>query len=149
MAIAVTDRVSYIASRVAHVQTATLVKEVPSPSAFSYELKWDGYRMVAVKSGAEVRLLSRRGQDYTRELATIAAAVRSLKVPECAIDGEVCAVDARGVPSFQLLQNRGRNRAPLVFFVFDLLWLEGEDLRGLPIEERRKKLTKLIERGPS
>ncbi len=133
-----------IAERVANVQTATLVRSVPDPRNWTYELKWDGYRIVAVKSGARVGLVSRKGQDYTRELEVVAKDVARVAARECAIDGEVCALDARGIPSFQLLQRRARARVQIAFFVFDLLWLDGEDLRGLPIEVRRAKLAEVV-----
>lgn len=133
-----------IAKAIGQVQLATLVRAIPNPSAFSYELKWDGYRIVAVKAGDDVRLVSRKAQDYGAEFPDVVADIASLPADECAIDGEVCALDARGVPSFQLLQNRMRRRVPIAFFAFDLLWLDGEDLRDRPIEERRKLLAKLM-----
>jgi DNA ligase D-like protein (predicted polymerase) len=140
------DRLDAIVERVGDVQTATLVDSVPDPASFTYELKWDGYRMLAVKAGEAVRLVSRKRQDYTKEMATVARDVGSLTPDECVLDGEICALDQRGVPSYQLLQNRIRRRASLVYFVFDLLWLDGEDLRGRPIEQRRKKLERVLSR---
>ncbi|MDB4938118.1 MAG: ligase [Labilithrix sp.] len=138
------DRLDAIVERVGDVQTATLVKAVPEPHAFTYELKWDGYRILGVKAGAAVRLVSRKRQDYTKEMASVARDVATVDADECVLDGEVCALDERGVPSFQLLQNRTRRRSSLVYFVFDLLWLDGEDLRGRPIEERRKLLEQVV-----
>jgi bifunctional non-homologous end joining protein LigD len=138
------DRLDAIVERVGDVQTATLVKAVPEPAAFTYELKWDGYRMLAVKAGDAVRLVSRKRQDYTKEMASVARDVAAVDADECVLDGEICVLDERGVPSFQLLQNRSRRRSSLVFFVFDLLYLDGEDLRGLPIEERRARLEHVV-----
>lgn len=140
-------RVERIAKAIGQVQTATLVRAIPNGAAFTYELKWDGYRIVAVKAGDRVRLVSRKAQDYGAEFPGVADDVASLAADECAIDGEVCALDARGVPSFQLLQNRMRRKVPIAFFAFDLLWLDGEDLRDRPIEERRKLLAKLMKRA--
>jgi bifunctional non-homologous end joining protein LigD len=138
------DRVSEIAKAIGPVQTATLVRSIPNPHAFTFELKWDGYRIVAIKAGDSVRLVSRKAQDYSAEFASVVKEVAALDVDECAIDGEICALDERGVPSFQLLQNRGRKRAPIAFFVFDLLWVDGEDLRDLSIEKRRARLSQLL-----
>ena len=138
------DRVSEIEKTIGAVQTATLVRSIPNPQAFTFELKWDGYRIVAIKAGDVVRLVSRKAQDYSAEFPSVVKEVAALAIDECAIDGEICALDERGVPSFQLLQNRGRKRAPIAFFVFDLLWVDGEDLRDLPIEKRRARLAKVI-----
>jgi bifunctional non-homologous end joining protein LigD len=138
------DRLDAIVERVGDVQTATLVKAVPEPAAFTYELKWDGYRMLAVKAGSAVRLVSRKRQDYTKEMASVARDAAEVDADECVLDGEICALDARGVPSFQLLQNRSRRKSSLVYFVFDLLWLDGKDVRGLPIEERRTMLARVV-----
>ena len=140
-------RVEQIAKAIGQVQTATLVRSIPNGSAFTYELKWDGYRIVAVKAGDAVRLVSRKAQDYGAEFPAVVHDIASLAADECAIDGEVCALDERGVPSFQLLQNRMRRKVPIAFFAFDLLWLDGEDLRGRPIEERRKLLAKVMKRA--
>lgn len=119
------DRISDIAKTIGPVQTATLVRSIPNPSAFTFELKWDGYRIVAIKAGGAVRLVSRRSQDYSAEFRGVVKDVATLDVDECALDGEVCALDERGVPSFQLLQNRQRRKSAIAFFVFDLLWVDG------------------------
>lgn len=140
-----TERLALLERVVAEVMTATLVTRVPEPAAFTYELKWDGYRIVALKAGAAVRLVSRKKQDYTRAFPAVARDVAALAPGECALDGEVCALDPRGIPSFQLLQRHARGRAPLVFFVFDCLWVDGDDLRGRPIEERRARLAEIVD----
>ena len=126
------------------MQLATLVSEVPHPHRFTYELKWDGYRILAVKVGDAVRLLTRNRKDYTGDLGDVAKAVASLRVHDCVIDGEVCALDERGVPSFQRLQNRGRLAPRLAYFVFDVLVVDGEDVRDEPIESRRRRLARVI-----
>jgi bifunctional non-homologous end joining protein LigD len=129
-------------AKVRAVQLATLVKDVP-PGAWVYELKWDGYRILAHKSGNDVCLMSRRGNDWTSEFSVVADAVAGLPTKECIIDGEVCAIGTNGVPSFQLLQNRGDRQIGLLFIVFDLLWVDGEDLRSKPLEERRARLEQI------
>jgi hypothetical protein len=88
------------------VEIARLVERVPDPAAFVYEPKVDGYRILAVKAGGEVRLVSRRGNDWSVELAPIARAVAALDTDDALVDGAACAPDARGVPSFRRLQSR-------------------------------------------
>jgi bifunctional non-homologous end joining protein LigD len=135
--------------RVWPVQLATLVKDVPkSAASYIYELKFDGYRILAVRAGRELRLFSRRGQDWTADFEPIAAAVAKVGAREFVVDGEVCALDERGVPRFQLLQKRAAAGTQLAYFVFDLLWIEGKDLRHLPIEERRERLRELTAKLP-
>jgi len=122
------------------VENATLV-QAPPPGAYSYELKYDGYRILALKIGEEVRLISRRAQDWTDEFRDIASAIAKLEAHELALDGEVVAVDERGVPSFQKLQRREGGSS---YILFDLLWLEGQDVRAQPLEARRAQLERLI-----
>jgi bifunctional non-homologous end joining protein LigD len=132
-----------LATTYGDVQLATLVTDVPKGQGWSYELKYDGYRILAMKSGTDVRLASRNHQDWTVEFAAVAADVAKLAIPAGVLDGEVCALDANGRPSFQLLQNRARG-ARLAYFVFDLLHADGEDLRALPLEERRRRLAAVV-----
>jgi hypothetical protein len=113
-----------------------------------YELKYDGYRIWAVKSGAALRLFSRRALDWTKQFAVVASAAKRLPPKEFIIDGEVCALDERGIPRFQLLQDRAGQARRLAYFVFDLLWLEGEDLRRLPLEKRRDRLARVLAESP-
>jgi bifunctional non-homologous end joining protein LigD len=101
-----------------------------------------------VKAGAELRLFSRRALDWTKQFAVVASAAKKVPSTEFVIDGEVCALDERGVPRFQLLQDRAGQPARLAYFVFDLLWLDGEDLRRLPLEERRARLARVLAGSP-
>ena len=138
-------RAEELRKRIWPVQLATLVKEVPKRGTdYIYEIKFDGYRILATKTAADLRLFSRRAQDWTHEFAVVAKAAAKLRREEFVIDGEVCALDERGVPRFGLLQNRGSQAARLAYFVFDLLWLDGEDLRREPLEERRERLARLL-----
>src|ERR1043166_5893073 len=125
---------------------ATLVRTLPEGSEWEYELKLDGYRLQAIKHGDEVRLYSRRGSDFTKKFGKIAKAVSKIAESSFILDGEAVAVDEHGKPSFQMLQNHaslppGWN---LVYYVFDLLHLNGQDLKDLPLSERRALLEKLI-----
>jgi len=137
----------------------------PADDAFTrdgwiFELKLDGYRLIASKSGGEALLLTRNGNDYTGVFPEIARAVKALPVDECIIDGEVVVCDAKGLPSFALLQRRGRlsssidiKRAavelPATFFAFDLLGFEDFDLRPLPLLQRKEFLAEVVPKiGP-
>ncbi|MDP9000898.1 MAG: DNA ligase D [Myxococcota bacterium] len=126
------------------VQLATLAAEPPAGPGWSYELKFDGYRILALKADAEVRLVSRNHQDWTDEFTSVAAAVSRLGAKDCALDGEICALDAQGRPSFQLLQNRAAAGTRLVYFVFDVLSLNGADFRRERWDLRRARLTALL-----
>jgi len=94
-----------LAAIIRKAQLATLAKEVPRPQAWTYELKWDGYRILAFKAADGVRLMSRRHQDWTGEFPQVARAVGRLFTTECVLDGEVCAIGPNGLPSFQLLED--------------------------------------------
>ena len=111
-----------------------------------YEIKWDGYRIVATVSGGDPELRTRKDQDYTKRFENVAKElVKALKTPDCVVDGEVCALDEDGRPSFSAMQ-QGKPGTPIVYFVFDLLEVEGEPLVELPLEERRKRLEKLLDK---
>jgi bifunctional non-homologous end joining protein LigD len=120
-----------------------------------FELKLDGYRLLASKRGQEVLLLTRRGLDYTAVFPEIARAIRALPHDACILDGEVVVMDAHGKPSFARLQRRGRLsngleigqaavELPATFFAFDLLAFEDFDLRGVPLVERRRLLMQVV-----
>jgi len=123
---------------------ALLVRNPPPRDGWTFEIKWDGYRVIAVKSGGKVRLFSRRHRDVTHDFETVATAVEKLPAKSVVIDGEVVALDDKGRPSFQLLQNFRQDHAArglqLVYYVFDLLNLENRDLMKLPLEQRRELL---------
>ena len=127
---------------------ALLVRNPPPRDGWTFEIKWDGYRAIAVKSGGEVRLFSRRHRDITPDFETVASAVEKLPVKNAVIDGEVVALDDKGRPSFQLLQNFRHTHAArglhLVYYVFDLLNLEGRNLKHLPLEQRRQFLETIV-----
>jgi bifunctional non-homologous end joining protein LigD len=132
-------------------QLATLVKEAPEGDAWVHELKYDGYRIGCRVEGDRALLLSRRGKDWTAAFPEVCAAVGRLGVRQALLDGEVAVVLADGRTSFQALQNvfgggAGR-RAGMAYFLFDLLHLDGRDLRGLPLEERKAILTSVIAGG--
>jgi len=126
---------------------ARLVEEPPSHGDWLYELKFDGIRAIAIKDGKKVSLISRNGNKLDKRFPEIFEAVADLTANECVIDGEVVALDEQGRSSFQLLQAlemEGR-KAPLRFYVFDLLQLNGKSLLELPIEQRKQVLAKVCE----
>ncbi len=124
---------------------AKLVEKPPATGDWIYELKFDGIRLIAVKSDKKVSLLSRNQNDLSARFPEIIDAIQNLPARECVIDGEVVALDEEGRSSFQLLQARemeGR-KSPVYFYAFDLLRLDGKSLVGLPLEARKSVLEKL------
>jgi bifunctional non-homologous end joining protein LigD len=128
---------------------ARLVDNPPTHGDWLYELKFDGIRAIAVKNRSKTSLISRNGNKLDARFPEIAEAVKNLPVRDCVIDGEVVALDEDGRSSFQLLQaleTEGR-KAPLRFYVFDLLELDEKSLLGLSLEQRKQVLAKLCESG--
>jgi len=126
---------------------ARLVDEPPKHGDWLYELKFDGIRAMAIKNDGKVSVISRNGNKLDARFPEIVEAVKNLPVREYVIDGEVVALDEDGRSSFQLLQGlemEGR-KAPLRFYVFDLLQLDGKSLLGLPLEQRKQVLAKICE----
>ena len=120
---------------------ATLAQSAPSDDEqWSYELKYDGFRVVAAIVGGEVAMLSRNELDLAPRFPKIHEALKKLKPKEIVVDGEVVVLDDKGAPRFQLLQ-QGNGKERMI--IFDILWLDGKDLRRLPYVDRRKILQKL------
>src|SRR5215470_16467563 len=127
-------------------QLTQLVDEAPEGDQWLHEIKYDGYRMHARLDRGAVKLLTRTGLDWTHKYPAIAEAVASLPARQAYLDGELCGVGADGIASFNIVQlasDRG-NAAALVFFLFDLLHLDGEDLRLRPLIERKERLSTLL-----
>lgn len=116
----------------------------PAGGGWAHEVKFDGYRLqVRVKDGKAV-VRTRKGLDWTGKFAAIGKAAEDL--PDCILDGEAVALDSKGQPNFPALQaalSEGRSQ-DLIYFAFDLLFLDGEDLRGLPLRERKMRLKELL-----
>jgi bifunctional non-homologous end joining protein LigD len=119
---------------------ATLVEELPQGPEWIYEVKWDGYRALAAKHGDAVRLFSLEGKDLSNDFPAVVQSVRTIRAETALVDGEIVAVDPHGRPSIQALQNRGslEHAWHIVYYAFDLLNLEGEDLRHLAFEKRKE-----------
>src|SRR5205807_1641275 len=119
------------------VAKATNGPVIGDGSLYLFEVKFDGYRLLAVKAGGDVRLFSRKNLDWTSRFALIASAIAKLPAREVVIDGEACVVDDEGRPSFESLQRWLAGDLPeaqIAFAAFDLLWLDGRDVRKSPIE---------------
>jgi bifunctional non-homologous end joining protein LigD len=127
-------------------QKALLVDHPPAGDRWIHELKLDGFRMGILIDGRSVRIISRRGTEYTTQFPEIVAAARKLGTKNAIIDGEIVVLDKKGVSRFQLLQQLGANRAGLTYFAFDLLGVDGKNLTREPLEERKRALVKLIGR---
>jgi bifunctional non-homologous end joining protein LigD len=126
---------------------ATLEDErrMPRGEGWDYEIKWDGYRIVARVAGGEVELRTRKDQDYTARFENVAKElVKALKTPDCVVDGEVCALDEDGRPSFSAMQ-QAKTGTPIVYYVFDLLEVDGEPVLDAPLSERRERLKELLD----
>jgi len=123
---------------------ATLAAELPRGDGWSFEVKFDGFRALAYVRGGECEFVSRNDKPLTSRFPEVAKAVpRALKTPNAVLDGEVCALDANGRPSFSAMQ---QNSGTLVFYVFDLLEADGEPLVDLTLEARQSRLAELIDR---
>jgi DNA ligase D-like protein (predicted ligase) len=122
-------------------QLAALVKKAPDGPDWLHEIKLDGYRMHARLDAGRVKLLTRRGNDWTDKYPSIAKALTALPADSAYLDGELCGVLPDGRTAFNLIQNTmGHGDAPLIFFLFDLLFLDGEDITALPLVDRKTRL---------
>jgi ATP-dependent DNA ligase len=129
-------------------QLTRLVDEAPAGPDWIHEIKYDGYRMHARIDGGDVRLLTRTGLDWSHRYRHTINALRLLPVMNAYLDGELCAVRPDGITSFSRLQaamDEGRTD-DLVFFAFDLLYLDGENTASLPLLERKERLQSLLAR---
>jgi DNA ligase D-like protein (predicted ligase) len=133
-------------------QLTQLVTEAPDGDQWLHEIKYDGFRMHARLDHGEARLLTRNGLNWTGKYQQIAAAVSSLPgARQAYLDGELCGVRPDGITSFSMIQlaSDAGNAAGLVFFLFDLLYLDGEDLSARPLTERKARLSGLLARASS
>jgi bifunctional non-homologous end joining protein LigD len=122
---------------------ATLATDLPKDDDWRFEVKWDGYRALAYVRGSECELVSRNGNLLTERFSEVAKAVpRALKTPTAVLDGEVCALDEEGRPSFSAMQ-QGTGR--LVFYVFDLLEVDGDPVVDCTLEWRQARLAELLD----
>jgi bifunctional non-homologous end joining protein LigD len=132
-------------------ELATLVDQAPTGDDWLHEIKLDGYRILARLEGGRAQLLSRNGKDWTERLPALRQALEKLKLRSAFIDGELVALDEKGVSKFQALQNslHAGGDDSLVYYAFDLPFLDGTDLREQPLVERKSRLRELLERQAS
>src|SRR5215472_192466 len=127
-----------------HAMLATLVAKPFDAAGWVYEEKYDGYRLLAYKEGARVRLFSRNDRDDTSRFPEIAAAIEALRPATLLLDGEVVVFDRKRVSHFQLLQ---QSKGKAVYAVFDCLYHDATDLRRAPLSARREALEKAVPPG--
>jgi bifunctional non-homologous end joining protein LigD len=123
---------------------AAVAAPPPQNGPWLYEVKFDGFRVLAVKNGKSVELWSRNEKPLNERFPGVVEAVKKLSRKNCILDGEVCALNAEGRSSFQLLQNSADKPAPVVYYVFDALFEGSEDLRDLPLTERKARLEAML-----
>lgn len=136
--------------KTASVQLATLSHKVPAGKDWLYEIKYDGYRMLSFIETKKVKMVSRNNIDYTKKLITVAENLKKLDYKSLILDGEIVCFDKNGKSDFELLQNNLKNKkANFYYCVFDLLALNGEDLRELPLIKRKQKLERVLFKAES
>jgi DNA ligase D-like protein (predicted ligase) len=119
------------------------VAELPEGDDWVYEIKQDGYRAIGLVDGNAAMLYSMSGQDYSSQFPHIAFALKNLNEGNLVVDGEIVALDEQGRASFQELQNRKTSQRPIIYYVFDLLHLNGRDILDRPLAERKALLDKI------
>jgi bifunctional non-homologous end joining protein LigD len=128
----------------------TEVDDAPTGDGWVHEIKWDGYRAQAHLQDGHVQMFTRKGNDWTEKFGPLPAAIAELDARDAILDGEVVATDDKGVSDFHALRRQlGAAHPRLVYQVFDLLWLDGTDLRPLPLGERKARLQKLLDDAPT
>ncbi len=131
-------------------ELATLSAEVPAGDAWLHEVKFDGYRLIAAGAGGRVRLWTRSGLDWTEKFPTVATSLTKLGASSFLLDGEVVVFDHQGKSDFGCLQRAlSGEGGTMVFCVFDLLEIDGEDLRKDPLLARKQRLARLLRRPPA
>lgn len=126
----------------------TPARQPPAGPDWLHEIKHDGFRFQVLRDGARVRLLTRNGNDWTKRYPAIADAAAQLPAQAFVIDGEVVCCDSDGLAVFELLRSR-RHDGEALLYAFDLLALDGEDMRGVELEQRKAALQQLLARAPA
>jgi bifunctional non-homologous end joining protein LigD len=138
-----TIQVSAAQSTAIKPMLATLIKEPFNDPNYIHEVKWDGYRIIAYKSDNKVKLESRGGHDYTKKYPAVAKALSTIE-DDFIVDGEIVYINNKGKPDFDELQSINGQKAPLIYYVFDLLHLNGENMMKLPLLQRKELLSQLL-----
>jgi ATP-dependent DNA ligase len=131
-------------------QLSLLVKAPPTGDKWAHELKYDGFRFHARLDRGKVKLLTRTSLDWTNKYESTAAAIAKIRARTAYIDGELCAINPDGTTSFAELQaaTDSKSTTHLVYFAFDLLFVNGENLTQLPLLDRKERLRKLLKGMP-
>ena len=131
-------------------QLASLASAAPTSGAWSWEIKLDGYRLMARIEDGNVRLITRGGHDWSAKMPALVKALQSLKLKSTWLDGEIVVLGKNGTPEFNALQNAfDRSRTDAIdYFLFDLPYFEGHDLRATPLVQRRQLLKQLLDDHP-
>ena len=116
------------------------VDRIPEGELWQYELKLDGYRTIAIKQDGDIQLFSRNAKSFNSKFPSIVQALEALRIKRFILDGEIVALDKRGRHSFELLQSIKTSKAPLLFYIFDLLHIDKDDLTKRILEKRRRRL---------
>ncbi|HYW71637.1 MAG TPA: non-homologous end-joining DNA ligase [Pyrinomonadaceae bacterium] len=126
---------------------ATLVDKPFSDPDWIFETKWDGFRSICFLNHGEARFVSRNQIEMTGQYPELAQIAKQVRAKQAILDGEICALDAQGIPRFQLLQRKGFNaqRPPIVYFVFDLIYVDGYDLTSCTVVERKARLAEILQ----
>jgi bifunctional non-homologous end joining protein LigD len=143
---------------VIHPMLATITDKSFDNPDWLFEIKWDGYRAVAFIDGGRVRLVSRNQNELTAQFSELGSLPKYVKAERAILDGEIVALDEQGRPSFSLMQQRtgfqpgkrrlpGRAGVPIIYYAFDLLYLDGFDLRRVTLEQRKRLLQERIKTG--
>src|SRR5712664_2197143 len=136
-----------------HPMLATLVDDPFSDPEWIFETKWDGFRSICFVKNGKSQFVSRNQIDMTPQYPELASVARQIDAKEAILDGEIVALDKDGMPRFQLLQPRVgrksgiealRGKGQIVYFVFDLLYVDGYDLMGCTVVERKAKLAEIL-----
>lgn len=125
---------------------AKAVTTAPTDGGWIYEVKFDGFRSLAISHAKSIALISRTEKDMTDKFPEVTEALEKLKLPDCILDGEIVALDDKGRSSFQMLQayELHQEQPPLCYYVFDLLRLRNKDLTDLPLSKRKETLRRLF-----
>lgn len=131
-------------------QLATLAAAAPTSDQWLWEIKFDGYRLMARIEGAQVRLITRNGHDWSAKMPALVQALAALGLGSAWLDGEIVVMGAEGTPDFHALQNAidSSHTGDIEYFLFDLPWFEGYDLRQVPLQARRQVLQRMLEDRP-
>lgn len=129
-----------------HVQLATLVDHPPDTEDWVHEIKYDGYRILAIKNGKKVSLFSRNHKDWSDKFKLIVNKIEQLPIKNVILDGEIVLLNEKGQSDFQLLQNALSTELepPFVYYIFDCLSLNTKDVRTLPLLERKGLLRTIL-----